>query len=193
MVKFKIIDNKLEINKKATKLDEFALEVIEIIKKYTDYIIISGYVSIFFGRSRATEDIDMFIGDISYKDFLAMYKEFTAKGFELTIDNPAELYHDYLMKNTAVNIWRKGFPLLRMEVKIARKPGQKMVLNNPIKAYFDGKEILFCQIEAQIAYKRYISASEKDLEDARHLEIVFDDLDKEKIKYYKNIFEKDED
>ena len=135
----------------------------------------------------------MLIGKISYEDFLAMYKEFTENSFEFTIENPDKLYHDYLTKGTAINVWRKGFPLLRMEIKLAKSLGQKMVLNNPIKVHFDSKEILFCQIEAQIAYKRYISASEKDLEDARHLEIVFEGLKKEKIKYYNNIFEKDED
>ena len=44
-------------------------------------------------------------------------------------------------------------------------------------------------IESQIAYKRYILKSEKDLEDARHLEIVFPKIDKEKVLYYKQFFE----
>ena len=72
MVKFKIIDNELTINKETTKLDQFAFDVIDIIKKYTNYVIISGYVSIFFGRSRATEDIDMFIEKIPYRLFSAV-------------------------------------------------------------------------------------------------------------------------
>jgi len=191
MVKFKIINNELEIKKAVTKLDQFAFDIIDILKKYTNYVIISGYVSIFFGRSRATEDIDMFIDKIHYDKFLEMYNEFTAKGFEFTIDNPAKLYNDYLMKKDgAINIWRKNLPLLRMEIKIARKPSQTMVLLNPIKVHINDKYIFFGQIESQIAYKRYISKSEKDLEDARHLEIVFEGIDKEKIKYYKSIFEK---
>ena len=191
MVKFKVINNELTINKKITKLDQFAFDIINILNKYTNYVIISGYVSIFFGRSRATEDIDMFIDEILYDKFLEMYNKFTAKGFEFTIDNPAKLYNDYLMKSTAINIWRKNFPLLRMEIKVAKKPSQKLVLNNPIKVNINNKEILFGQIESQIAYKRYISGSDKDLEDARHLEIVFEDINKEKIKYYKDIFEKE--
>jgi len=176
MVKFKIVNNELTIAKTITKLDQFAFDVIDVLKKYTNYVIISGYVSIFFGRSRATEDIDMFIDEIKYDKFLKMYNEFIAKGFEFTIDNPAKLYNDYL---------------LRMEIKIARKTSQKLILNNPIKVNVNDREIFFSKIESQIAYKRYISASEKDLEDARHLEIVFEDIDKEKIKYYKRIFEKD--
>ena len=191
MVKFKIVNNELTIAKTITKLDQFAFDVIDVLKKYTNYVIISGYVSIFFGRSRATEDIDMFIDEIKYDKFLKMYNEFIAKGFEFTIDNPAKLYNDYLTSNIPINIWRKDLPLLRMEIKIARKTSQKLILNNPIKVNVNDREIFFSKIESQIAYKRYISASEKDLEDARHLEIVFEDIDKEKIKYYKRIFEKD--
>ncbi|MBW3022208.1 hypothetical protein KY328_04755 [Candidatus Woesearchaeota archaeon] len=192
MVKFKVINNELRINKTITKLDKFAFDVIEIIEKYTKYVIISGYVSIFFGRSRATEDIDMFIEKISYDRFIEMYNEFVSKGFEFTVDNHEDLYNEYLMKGTAINIWRKDFPLMRMEITVAKKTGQKLVLLNPIKVYVNDNKILFSQIEAQIAYKRYISASEKDIEDARHLEIVFDDIDIEKIKYFKDLFNKDE-
>jgi len=190
MVKFKIVNNELKINKKVTKLDEFAFNIINIIKKYTKYVIVSGYVSIFFGRSRATEDIDMLVKKIDYDRFLKMYNEFLVKGFEFNIDDPKSLYGDYLMNDTAINIWKKGFPLLRMEIKIAKSLGQKIVIENPIKIMLGNQEILFSQIEAQIAYKRYILAAEKDLEDARHLEIVFEDINKEKIKYYKHIFEK---
>lgn len=191
MVKFKIINNELEIDKNITKLDQFALDVIDIIKKYTRYVIISGYVSIFFGRARATEDIDMFISEFPYEKFEKMYNEFMEKGFEFTIDSPKDLYFEYLLNKTPINIWRKGFPLLRMEIKLADKPSQKQVMLCPIHIKFGDKEILFADIESQIAYKRYISKSEKDLEDARHLEIVFEDINKEKIKYFKHIFEKE--
>jgi len=191
MGKFKVIDGKLKVNKEINKLDKFALDIIEIIKKYTDYVIISGYVSIFFGRSRATEDIDMFISDIPYDKFLEMYNEFVKKGFGFTIDNPSKLYKNYLINGDPINIWRKNLPLLSMEIKLVRKLYQKLIINSPIKALIDDKELLFCQIEAQIAYKKYISKSEKDLEDARHLEIVFEDLNTEKIKYYKELFKKE--
>jgi len=191
MVKFKIINNEIIINKTITKLDQFALDVIDIIKKYTNYVIISGYVSIFFGRARATEDVDMFISEFPYEQFIKMHDEFIENGFEFTIDNPKDLYFEYLLNKTPINIWRKGFPLLRMEIKLAKKQSQKQVLLSPIHIKLDEKEILFADIESQIAYKRYIAKSEKDLEDARHLEIVFEDIDKEKIKYFKRIFEKE--
>lgn len=192
MVKFKIINNEIIINKNITKLDQFALDVIDIIKKYTKYTIISGYVCIFFGRARATEDVDMFISEFPYEQFIKMYDEFIENGFEFTVDNPKDLYFEYLLNKTPINIWRKGFPLLRMEIKLARKPSQKQVLLSPLRIKLNEKEILFADIESQIAYKRYIAKSEKDLEDARHLEIVFEEINKEKIKYFKHIFEKEQ-
>lgn len=188
MAKFKIVNNELKITKTITKLDQFAFDVIEIIEKYTNYVIISGYVSIFFGRSRATEDIDMFIEKMSYDKFLKMYEEFVLKGYEFTVDNPQSLYKDYIEKNDPINVWRKNFPLLRMEIKAALKPSQKQVLNNPVAILIRGRKIKFGPIESQIAYKKYVSKSEKDIEDARHLEIVFEGLDPEKIKYYKELF-----
>ena len=191
MVKFKIINNEVRIDKNITKLDQFALDVVGIIKKNTKYVIISGYVSIFFGRARATEDIDMFISEFPYEQFVKMYDEFAEKGFEFTVDSPNDLYLEYLLNKTPINVWRKGFPLLRMEIKLAKKTSQKQILLSPIRIRLNEKEILFAGIESQIAYKRYIAKSEKDLEDARHLEIVFEDIDKEKIKYFKHIFEKE--
>jgi hypothetical protein len=42
-------------------LDEFAIDFSKIVEKYTEYIIVSGFVAISSGRTRATEDIDMII------------------------------------------------------------------------------------------------------------------------------------
>ncbi len=188
MVKFKIVHNEVIVDKKITKLDQFALDVIKIIQNYTDYIIISSYVSIFFGRSRATEDIDMFIKEIDYKTFEKLYTEFTNIGFEFNIENYHDIYYESLKKGTPINIWVKNFPLLRMEIKVAKKNSELLQLNNPLIIIFGDKKLKFAQIESQIAYKRYIAKSQKDLEDARHLEIVFEGLSLEKIKYYKSLF-----
>lgn len=47
-------------------------------------------------------------------------------------------------------------------------------------------------LERQIAFKRYFLKSDKDLEDARHIENVFrEHLKKEKIKKYKALIEQE--
>ncbi len=189
MPQFEIINNEILLNKKITKLDEFVLNLLEIIEKHTRYVIISGYVSIFFGRSRATEDIDAFIEPISYQSFEELYKDLTEKEYELTIDDPKGLYEDYLQDGLSIRIWKKGFPLLNLEIKFALKQTQKLALAHRITAHFSGKKLYFGQIEAQIAYKRYILKSQKDLEDARHLEIIFKNINKARIENYRMIFE----
>jgi len=189
VVKFKILGGVVNVDKEITKLDEFTLEVIDIIKKHADYLIISGYVAIFFGRSRATEDVDIFIKDLSFEKFNEMYNEFIKNGYELTIDNAKGLYYDYLKERLPVNVWRKNFPLLRVEIKLAVKPTQLAAFNDRIIAKFKDKELVMSDIESQIAYKRYIARSDKDLADAKHLELVFEGLSEYKIQRYRKIFE----
>jgi hypothetical protein len=192
MTSFRILNNKIPIRKEITELDTFVLELVQMIQEYCKYVIISGYVAIFFGRSRATEDVDMFIEQIPYDIFEKIFNKLTKKGYELNEDNPMSLYEDYLKEGTSINIWKKEFPLLRLEIKFARKSSQIEQLKNPFEITLnDNYKLYFSQIEAQIAYKRYIANSEKDLKDARHLEITFDNLDKDKIEYYKNIFMKE--
>ena len=189
MAKFKIKDNKLAIDKKITKLDEFVLETVGIASKYAEYVIIGGYASIFFGRARATEDVDIFIKKMDSERFSKMFDEFDSKKFEFTIENKKSLYDDYLSHGLPINVWRKNFPLLRLEIKFALKNSQIKAFANPFAVCFSDKKLKFAQIESQIAYKRYILKSEKDLEDARHLELVFEGLDKKLIQKYKKEFE----
>jgi len=49
------------LNRELSNLDKLVLNFVKILEKYTDYIIVSGYVSIILGRARATEDVDVFI------------------------------------------------------------------------------------------------------------------------------------
>ncbi len=189
MAKFEVKNNEIKIDKEITKLDEFVLSTLAIVKKYANYAIIGGYIAIFFGRARATEDIDIFLEKIDFQKFSKMADDFHSKGFELTVENKKSLYYEYLEKAVPISVWRKNFPLLRLEMKFALKPSQKEVLENPISIKFMDKKLLFGPLESQIAYKRYILKSEKDLEDARHLELVFEGINQDLIKKYKKQFE----
>ncbi|MBI4451268.1 hypothetical protein HY642_04805 [Candidatus Woesearchaeota archaeon] len=191
MVRFRAVNGVVNVDKEISELDKFTLEVVDIVRKHTDYVIISGYVSIFFGRSRGTEDVDIFIKPLAFGAFKAMYDEAVRAGFEWTIENAEALYHDYLNASTPVCLWRKDFPLLRVEMKLATKPSQAIAFQERIIVRFKGNELLMAGIEGQIAYKRYIAKSQKDLEDARHLELVFDGIDPQKIQEYRKLFEEE--
>ncbi len=191
MVQFKVVEGVVEIDKEVTKLDRFAIEVLGIVNKYADYVIISGYVSIFFGRARATEDIDIFIKDMPYDAFEKLYAESVSKGYEWTVDNPKDLYHEYLKKGMPISVWQKEFPLLRIEMKIATRHSQLVQFKDRIIVKFKGNEFFMANIESQIAYKRYIAKSDKDIADARHLELVFQGLNPAKIENYRALFEEE--
>ena len=191
MVYFEIINNELRIEKKLTNLDLFVINTTNILSRYTKYVIISGYVSIFFGRARGTEDVDLFIEDISEEKFIDLYNEFVVNGYEFNIANGEELYKEYLKDNLSVNVWNKDLPLIRQEIKIATKSSQKLTLSNRIKVFYNHNCLYFSPIEYQIAYKRIILKGDKDFEDARHLEIVFKNLNKEKIENYSKLVMKE--
>ena len=191
MVQFDIVNKELRIKKHITKLDRFVIDAISILSKYVDYVLISGYVSIFFGRARATEDVDLFIDEITIENFFKFYDESVKNGYEFNIANPEELYNEYLQDDLSINMWKKNLPLIRLEIKIAKKHSQKMSLKNKIKIIYNGGFLLFSPIEYQIAYKKAILKSEKDIEDARHLEIVFKNLNKEIIDSYTELILKE--
>ena len=56
-------------NKVFTTLDRFVSDFTELLEEYVDYVIVSGYVVILFGRARGTEDIDTIIRYIDRDTF----------------------------------------------------------------------------------------------------------------------------
>ena len=62
-------------DKVLSTLDKFVLDFIKILQKYMKYVVISGYIPILFGRTRGTEDVDIFIEKIDKKTFVNFYKE----------------------------------------------------------------------------------------------------------------------
>lgn len=76
-----------------------------------------------------------------------------------------------------------------MEVKFARKLVDVKSLSENLKVITPFGHVYVSYLEPQIAFKRACLGSDKDLEDARHLEQVFEGkIDKEKIKNYQALF-----
>jgi hypothetical protein len=96
MPKFQVVQGTVVLSKEINDIDRFVLKAVPIIAKYTEYVIVSGYVAIFFGRSRASEDVNAFIKEMPLEQFRALYNDLVAQGFVWTIDNPDAVYNDYL-------------------------------------------------------------------------------------------------
>ncbi len=178
--------NKKEIrsNKILNELDKFALEFVNILKKYVNYVIVSGYVSILLGRSRATEDIDLLVPKMNLKDFEKLWTEVHNTGFEcINTSNLSEAFN--MLKKHAIRFFKKGKPTPNVEFKIIKTDLDKYSYENKIKVILSDGELFISPLEIQIAYKLFLAAdgtekelqSDKDIEDARHLYNLF----KEKI------------
>lgn len=80
-MELKYSKDSLEIKRVLSGMDKFLLDFVRILNLLKiRYVIISGYVAILFGRSRATEDIDMFVDNIGKETFTRLLKEIEKKG-----------------------------------------------------------------------------------------------------------------
>lgn len=157
-----------------TILDRFAKDFADVVGKHARYVIVSGFVAIAHGRSRGTEDIDMIIEKISKDNFVKMHSDLIKAGFEcMQSNNPNIIYNDYLSEKTSVRYVRKGEFLPEMELKLAKDALDDYQLKNRKKLPMTGLELYFSSIEMNIAFKEELLKSDKDMEDARHLRIIY--------------------
>jgi hypothetical protein len=184
-------DGSISMDKELNKLDKFVLDFISVLKKHTEYAIISGYVSILFGRSRATEDIDLIVLRMEKKAFLALFKDLSRRFECLNSSKPEELYCDYLCQNTAIRFSYKGKPIPNMELKFAKTEIDYGTIKQRLCVKMGKKELFISPIELQIAFKKIVLGSDKDIEDAEHLKTVFEKhLNMHKLKEYERLLKR---
>lgn len=158
-------------------LDEFAIKFSKIIEKYTEYIIVSGFVAISSGRTRATEDIDMIIKAVDKETFKQIHKELVSKGFScIQSESSDDIFSTYLSNFDSVRYFIEGRPLPEMELKFAKDELDEYQLKTKTKLKLTGLDLWFSNINVNIAFKEHLLKSEKDMEDARHLRIVYKEL-----------------
>ncbi len=169
--------------KNKTILEKFTEDFCEIVARHCKYIVCSGFVAIAHGRSRATEDIDMIIEKLSEEDFVGLHHDLIKNGFEcMQGENAENIHEDYLDKGLSVRYTRKGEFLPEMEIKYVKDRLDEEQLSEAEKIPFTNLDILFSSIESNIAFKEELLGAEKDLEDAKHLRIIYEGkLDEEKI------------
>jgi len=156
-------------------LDKFVEDFCGVIEKYVRYIIVSGFVAISHGRARGTEDIDMIIEKIPLDIFFRMHKNLENAGFEcIQSDKPEEIF-DYLSKGDGVRYVRKNEFLPEMEIKFVKDEIDELQLSSRQKLPLSGLDIWFSSIEMNIAFKEELLKSDKDIEDAKHLRIIYED------------------
>lgn len=166
------------LNRELNELDKF---VIDFCKILDDYVIVSGYVSILFGRSRATEDVDLLIPPMNFEEFDKLWKKIEKNGFECI--NTLDIQEAFdMLKEHAIRFARKT-PVPNMEFKIIKNDFDDYSLKNKIKVLIHKDALFVSPLEMQIAFKLFLAAdgtdeelrTDKDVEDARHLYGLFED------------------
>ena len=160
----------VEIERELNVVDRFALDFVQVLEATgVRYVIISGYIALLFGRSRSTEDVDMFLEPLGERRFEALWERLCAAGFEcINAPDSRSALHEYLEKGTALRFARPGTFDPNMELKFPRAAYNKYSLEHRLAIQVNGQLLWTSELELQIAFKLHLG-SEKDLEDARHL------------------------
>ncbi len=139
-----------------------------------DYVIVSGYIAIFFGRIRGTEDIDILINRMSLKQIRELHARLLKSGFEPVnnVEGAKDAY-ELLSEGSSLRYAEKGTWAPNFEMKFVKKPLDKHTMDSKVKVTFNGKySMSISPIELQIAFKLWLG-SDKDYEDARYIFNIF--------------------
>jgi len=163
------------LNRNLSELDKF---VIDFCRLLDNYVLVSGYVSILFGRSRSTEDVDLLIPELDKASFEEIWNRVYDSGFECINTSKFEEAFEMLREH-AIRFSRKNKAIPNMEFKIIQDDLGRYSLDKKLKVLLNGGSLFISPLEMQIAYKLFLgkSGNEKDIEDAKHLY----DLFKEKL------------
>jgi len=173
-MEFEFKGSRIVFKKELSSLDKLVIKFTKALAKLkVDYVIISGYIAILFGRSRNTEDVDLFIEEMPFEKFKAFWQELGKEGFEcLNTSSIEEAYNDYLKENLAVRFAEKGMVQPNFELKFPKTDLNHYSIKNKMVVEINGEMLNTSRMELQIAFKLYLG-SDKDIEDAIHLWEMF--------------------
>lgn len=187
---YSIEEDTIIINRELTQLDIFVKDFLEVLKKHTDYLVVSGFVSICTGRTRGTEDIDLLVPVLDKDKFKSLFEELQKNNFWCYQGDSYRETYPYLQNLNSIRFARTNemFPNIEFVPFNETKKAKSFEFNHPQKIKIQNFEFKIPQIEFEILYKEIILAGKKDIADAKHLRTFFSDLiKKEKFKEYEKI------
>jgi hypothetical protein len=182
-LKIEVSKASIKLTKELNDLDNLVIDFVKLLdRNKVKYVLVSGYVSILFGRSRASEDIDIIVRKMPKRRFFVLWKDLLKKNFECIVpDNFESAYDNYLMNHTSIRFAKKGQPIPNIEFMFPKAEDlDNWVLKNGRHVRLNRQVLKISPIELQIAYKLFL-ASGKDIEDARHLYQLFNEYLNKKL------------
>ena len=188
---FRLENDIIILDREFTELDLFVKQFIDVLSRHNSYLIVSGYVSISTGRTRATEDVDVLVPVMDEKAFISLFEDLTSRGFWCYQSDSALKAYEHATEMLHLRFARKNeiFPNIEFIPVDASKKLQHFELANPQKIKVGDFMFLIPKIEFEILYKEKVLKSEKDIADARHLRTFFSDiLSGERFKKFEALF-----
>src|SRR3989338_2719321 len=178
------------INRESTKLDLFVKDFLDILKKHSDYLLVSGFVSISSGRTRGTEDVDILVPVMDKNTFEKLFKDLQKGGFWCYQADSAEEVYSYIknLQNIRFARVKEMFPNMELIPITEKRKAKFFEFAHPQKMMVQEFEFKIPPLEFEILYKELVLGGQKDFADAKHLRTFFADIiKKEKFKEYEPI------
>lgn len=163
-----IRDDVLVLDKPRNELDELVLDVTGILSDVgVDYAVVSGYVAVLLGRSRATEDIDVVVDPFDQATGATLADELQDAGFWGPA-MPLDQLYETLADDLPIRVARADTRVPNVELKFATDEYDRAALDEQVTVRLSGAEFTIGSLELQIAYKLDMGA-QRDYEDALYL------------------------
>ena len=160
------------IKMKGKELNDLDKEVLNFVRFLNvPYVIVSGYVSLLFGRLRTTEDVDMLVKIKNALAFGGIWKRVYANGYYCINEDDQKEAYLLFSEGSSIRFAKRNTWFPNFELKAPKNDIERMALKDRLKFRFDDSSIFISPLELQIAYKLYLGSG-KDYEDARYLYVL---------------------
>ncbi|MBU4242570.1 MAG: hypothetical protein KKF52_05045, partial [Nanoarchaeota archaeon] len=112
---YKLENEIIILNRNLTELDLFVKDFLDIMKKHSNYLIVSGYVSISTGRVRGTEDVDLLVPMMDKEKFKELFLDLEKNDFWCYQGEDAEKVYSYVGSKTSIRFAKKNTMFPNME------------------------------------------------------------------------------
>lgn len=161
-------DGEVVVDKPLNDLDELLVGVGSVLDENgVGHAVVGGYVAVLFGRSRATEDIDLLCEPFDRETADAVADGLRRAGYWGSAMPLDDLY-ETLADGVPVRIAEDGHRVPNVELKFASDEDDRISLHERVTVRLGSETIHVGSLEFQIAYKLSMGA-QKDFEDALHL------------------------
>ncbi|WP_188979959.1 nucleotidyltransferase [Halocalculus aciditolerans] len=183
-------EGELQVSRELSALDEEVVEFVSVLNDCgINYVIVSGYVAILTGRSRATEDVDIVLERLTQQRTEYLAKTLKQRGY-WGMAMPLDKMYEMMSNGDRIRVAEEGELIPNFELWFAKNEVEREALNKAITAVPGDSQLNISPLELRIAYKLRLaqhagSTSGKDFEDALHLYETFEEsLNTEQLEEY---------